>query len=362
MELFQKILRTAVEGGASDIHLKINGPVIFRINRELIAVESPAPTAEWMDKIVHSIIPVHLKERFEEERGADFSYFDEVAGRFRTNIFQQRGEWAIAMRHVKSQPPDIASLGLPEVLTKISEVHRGIVLVTGATGSGKTTTLAAMIEHINSNQKRHIITMEDPIEYVYEDNQSIIEQREVGLDTVSFNGALKHVLRQDPDVILVGEMRDSVSLNAAITAANTGHLVLSTLHTTTAPQAVNRILDFFEVDEREQIRKQLAGCLHAVICQRMVSTVDGGVTPAIEIMINTLTVRKMIEDDRLGNLAAAIETGTDDGMQDFNQSLYKLVQEGKVTEKEALAKASNPGGLEMNLKGIFLSQGKRILG
>lgn len=362
MELFQKILIAAVDGGASDIHLKVAGPVIFRISGELIAVDSPSPTEEWMGKVVEHIVPEHLREQLQEARGADFSYFFPEAGRFRTNVFQQRGEWCIAMRHVKTQVPDFSTLGLPEILKQISEVQRGIVLVTGSTGCGKSTTLAAMVEHINACQKRHIITMEDPIEFVFEDNQCIIEQREVGLDTLSFHAALKHVLRQDPDVIMVGEMRDAISLNAAISAANTGHLVLSTLHTNTAAQSINRVMDFFSVDEREQVRRQLVGCLHAVICQRMAVTVDGTVTPAVEIMINTQTVRKIIEENRLDKLPAAIETGTDDGMQNFNQALYKLVQDGRITEKEALEKATNAQALEMNLKGIFLSEGKRILG
>jgi len=362
MELFHKILRTAVEGGASDIHFKIGGPVVFRISGELIAVDSPEPTEEWMAKVVESIVPPHMKTILQEERGADFSYFDPEAGRYRTNVFQQRGQWAISMRHVKGKVPDFASLGLPEVLKTLADVHRGIVLVTGSTGSGKSTTLAAMIEHINTHDKRHIITLEDPIEFMFEDNQSIIEQREVGLDTVSFHSALKHVLRQDPDVIMVGEMRDATTWNAAISAANTGHLVLATLHTNTAAQAVNRAMDFFNLEEREQVRRQLVGTLHAVICQRMVPTVTGGMTPAVEILINTPTVKKMIEENRLDKLPAAIETGTDDGMQNFNQALYQLVQEKKISEKEALANATNPQALEMNLKGIFLSEGKRILG
>jgi twitching motility protein PilT len=218
-----------------------------------------------------------------------------------------------------------------------------------------------MVEHINDNFKKHLITLEDPIEYVFEDNQGVIEQREVGLDTLSFHHALKHVLRQDPDIIMIGEMRDSISFTAAMSAADTGHLVLSTLHTTNASQSVHRILDFFKADEREQIRRQLAGTLQAVVCQRMVSTLAGGMTPAIEILINTPTVRKLIEENRLDKLAAAIETGNDEGMLNFNQALFRLVQEGKVSEKEALAKASNPQALEMNFKGIFLDEGRRIL-
>ena len=219
-----------------------------------------------------------------------------------------------------------------------------------------------MIEHINGNHKKHVITLEDPIEFVFEDNQSVIEQREVGLDTLSFHHALKHVLRQDPDIIMVGEMRDSVSFAAAMSAADTGHLVLSTLHTTNASQSITRILDFFEANEREQVRRQLAGTLQAVICQRMVPTVSGKMTPALEIMINTGTVKKLIEENRLDKLAVAIETGTDDGMLTFNQALFTLVKQGKVSEKEALAKATNAQALEMNFKGIFLDEGRRILG
>jgi twitching motility protein PilT len=219
-----------------------------------------------------------------------------------------------------------------------------------------------MLEHINAHQKKHIVTIEDPIEFVFEDNQSVIEQREVGLDTASFQHALKHVLRQDPDVIMLGEMRDATSVMAAMSAADTGHLVLSTLHTTTASQSITRILDFFPADERDQVRKQLAACMRAVVCQRMARKIDGGMTPAIEIMLNTPTVKKMIEENRIEKLAAAIETGTDDGMMNFNQSLFQLVQAGKVSKEEALAKATNPQALEMNFKGIFLSEGKRILG
>ncbi|HOK78810.1 MAG TPA: type IV pilus twitching motility protein PilT, partial [Verrucomicrobiota bacterium] len=223
------------------------------------------------------------------------------------------------------------------------------------------TTLAAMIEHINSTMKRHVITLEDPIEYVFEDNQSVIEQREIGLDCMSFEMGLKHVLRQDPDVIMIGEMRDAASFMAAINAADTGHLVLSTLHTTNASVAIGRILDFFKSDERDQIRRQLAATLHAIVCQRMVNRIGGGMMPALEIMINTATVRKMIEENRLEKLSAAIETGVDDGMQTFNQALYQLVKQGKVSEKEALNKATNPQALEMNFKGIFLDEARRII-
>src|SRR5215469_11254442 len=362
MEIFQRILKTAVEGGASDVHLKIGTPVIYRINRELIAVDAPFPTSEWMNKIVEAIAPDHLKKKLVEEREVDFSYFIPGTGRFRTNLFQQRGQWCLAMRFVKTHVPTFEELGLLEQIKQVAEAPRGIVLVAGTTGCGKSTTLAAMLEHINNNFKKHIITLEDPIEYVFEDNQSVIEQREVGLDTLSFHHALVHVLRQDPDIIMVGEMRDDISFGAAMSAADTGHLVLSTLHTTTAAQCITRILDFFKAEEREQVRRQLAGTLRGVICQRMVPTVNGKMTPALEIMVNSPLIRKMLEENRLDKLTAAIETGSDDGMCTFNQSLFNLVKAGKVTEKDALGKASNPQALEMNFKGIFLNEGGRIVG
>jgi twitching motility protein PilT len=277
-------------------------------------------------------------------------------------LFQQRGQWALAMRHGKTSVPSFEQLGLLEQIKQIAESPRGIVLVAGSTGSGKSTTLAAMVEHINGNFKKHIITLEDPIEFVFEDNQCVIEQREVGLDTQSFHHALKNVLRQDPDIIMLGEMRDAVSFAAAMSAADTGHLVLSTLHTTTASQSVNRILDFFKAEEREQIRRQLAATLRGVICQRMVTNVENKMTPALEILINSPLVKKMIEENRLDKLASAIETSVDDGMITFNQSLFNLVKSGRVSEKEALAKASNPQALEMNFKGIFLNEGGRIVG
>ena len=361
MEIFHRILKTAVDGGASDVHVKIGTPIIFRINRQLIAIECPFPTLEWMNSIVEQLTPAHLRKRVEQEREADFSYFVPSIGRFRTNLFQQRGQWCLAMRYVKTHVPSFEELGLLEQIKKIAESPRGIVLLAGSTGCGKSTTLAAMLEHINANFKKHVVTLEDPIEYVFEDNQCVIEQREVGLDTLSFHHALKHILRQDPDIIMIGEMRDSISFTSAMSAADTGHLVLSTLHTTNASQSISRILDFFKADEREQIRRQLAGTMQAVVCQRMVNTIAGSMTPALEIMINTSTVKKLIEENRLDKLAAAIETGIDDGMINFNQALFDLVKQGKVSEQEALSKATNPQALEMNFKGIFLDDGRRIL-
>jgi len=361
MEIFYRILQTAVDGGASDVHLKVGGQVIFRINRQLIAIEAPVPTEEWINSVVDAIVPKHARRRLDADREVDFSYHVPTIGRFRTNVFQQKGQWCLAMRYVKIKVPSFEELGLLPILKSIAESPRGIVLLSGSTGCGKSTTLAAMVEHINANFKKHLITLEDPIEYVFDDRLSVIEQREIGLDSLTFEMGLKHILRQDPDIIMIGEMRDAISFMAAINAADTGHLVLSTLHTTTASQAIGRILDFFKPDERDQVRRQLAATLQTIVCQRMVSKVGGGIIPALEIMINTPTVRKMLEENRLEKLAAAIETGVEDGMQTFNQALFNLVKQGKVTEKEALAKATNPQALEMNFKGIFLDEARRIL-
>ena len=361
MEIFKRVLKAAIDGGASDIHIKVNAPIIVRIDGQLVAIEAPKPTTEWMAKIIENIVPEHLHERLEAEREIDFSYYAEGLGRFRTNLFQQKGSFCLAMRYVKTDIPSFEELGLLPQLKEIAQSPRGIVLVAGTTGSGKSTSLAAMLQEINQTSSRHIITLEDPIEFVFRDDKSVIEQREIGLDSLSFAAGLKNILRQDPDVIMIGEMRDSISFSAAISAADTGHLVLSTLHTTNASQSVTRILDFFQADQRDQVRRQLAGTLKAVICQRMVGRTEGGVIPAIEILINTPTVRKLIEENRLDKLAAAIETGVEDGMQNFNQALFQLVKDRVVSEKEALAKATNAKALEMNFQGIFLDEGKRIL-
>ena len=362
MELFHKILNTAVEGGASDVHIKPDAPVVYRISSQLVETEmSQQPDEQWLGNVIDNIVPTQFKTKLDEDREIDFSYNVPGIGRFRTNCYQHLGTWCLAMRHVVAEVPEIDSLGLPEIIKSIAEEHRGIVLVAGTTGCGKSTTLAGMIDHINSTQKRHIITIEDPVEYVFKDKQSIIEQREVGLDTPSYQHSLKHVMRQDPDVIMIGEMRDAISFRAAMSAADTGHLVMSTLHTIDAPQSISRVLDFFPADERDSVRKQMIGTLKAIIVQRMTVRKDGTVIPAIEIMINTPTISKLINENRLEKLHVAIETGTDDGMQNFNQSLFQLVKDDIITKEEALEKATNAQALEMNFKGIFLSEGSRIL-
>ncbi len=361
MEYLHSLLKFAVNMGASDIHVKAGHHATIRISGELFPVQVDPPSKEQVEEIVRAIIPHHLEARLDREKEVDFSYVHENLGRFRANVFYQRGNLCIAMRHVKQHIPSFTDLHLPEQLGKIAEAERGIIFVTGATGSGKSSTMASMVDHINTHEKCHIITLEDPIEYAFEDKQSVIEQREVGLDTLSFERALVHVMRQDPDVIMIGEMRDSQSFMAALAAADTGHLVVTTLHTNTAYSALGRILDFFPAHERDQIRRQLAANLQAVICQRLVPAVAGSVVPAVEIMINTPTVRKLIEENRVDKLSAAIETGTEDGMQTFNQSLYKLVKAKMITEENALLRATNPDALKMNFRGIFLDESRRIL-
>lgn len=362
LRFFFRILDAVVKADGSDVHLKPDAPVRARIHGTLTALDCPWATSQWLKDVIHRIVPKQSRERFEQSGQIDFSYNAPNIGRFRTNVYHQRGEEAIAMRFVKNQAPRLDNLGLPSVLKDIALSERGIVLIAGTTGSGKSTTMAAMIEHINEMQAKNIITLEDPIEFMFEDNQCDIKQREVGVDVPTFAEGLRGVLRQDPDIILIGEMRDAVSFSAALSAADTGHLVFSTLHVTNAAQGVGRVLDFFKPDEREHVRQQLAGTLRAIICQRMVRKCDGGVTPALKILLSTPTVRKLIEQNRIETLPAAIETGTDDGMQNFNYALLQLVKAKLVTEEEALAKASNPSALEMNLKGIFLSQSTRILG
>lgn len=361
MSLLRELLTQAVRQGASDLHLKAHQPPLFRVHANLEDARPEPLTPGQLKEFVGELVPAHLQASIDHKHELDFSYRLEDIGRFRVNVFQSQGLPAVAMRHVKSKIPGFEDLHLPPILQKLSEVPRGIVLATGTTGSGKSTTLAAMIQYINVHFKRRIITVEDPIEYVFEDAQSSISQREIGLDTVSFHTALKFMLRQDPDVIMVGEMRDAESFTAALAASETGHLVLTTLHTDTASQTLSRILNFFPHTERDQVRMSLANNLKAVICQRLVPAIRGGVVPATEIMLNTPTVRKLIEKNALDVLAAAIETGEADGMQTFNQAIYKMIKSGQITEEEGMARAGNVEQLRMNLKGIFLDESKRIL-
>ncbi len=361
MSLIRELLSHAVELSASDIHIKHNQQPYYRINSKLTESGFEIIKGPDIAEIVADMLPQQFQSRYEAECEADFSHFEEGVGRFRVNVFTSQGYPAIAMRFVKAEIPTVEELRIPTQIKGLAHVPRGIILLSGTTGCGKSTTLASIIGEINRTQRRRIITIEDPIEYVFEDDQSLINQREIGIDTLSFQNSLKHLLRQDPDVILIGEMRDRTSIRTALLAAETGHLVMSTLHAGTADLAIPRILDMFPGDEQDQIRLALAGNLYAIICQRLMRDVNGDAIPSVEILFNTPTVSKLLQKNQLSHLSAAIETGRDDGMQSFNQSLYDLITKGLVSEEEAMRYASNPEALRMNLQGIFLDEGNRIL-
>ena len=362
MQIFEQILRGAAASGASDIHIKAGVPITFRILRDLVPVEAPEVNAEWVERVLQHIVPPHLRARLEQDHEVDFAYAPPQLGRFRVNVFQQRGNYVLSMRLVKSSMQNFQALNLPETVRKVAETPRGIVIIAGATGSGKSTTLAAMIEHINQTARKHIITLEDPIEYLFTDRLAIIEQREVGLDTGSFASGLKNVLRQDPDVLVIGEMRDPESISAAISAANIGHLVISTLNTADAAKSIQRILEFFPSGDRESARRQLATTLHAVICQKLIPATQGGVLPAVEILLNNQAVAKVIQGGALEKLSATIEMGAGDGMQTFDQALHEMVKSGKITAVEAIEHSPTPEALRMRLQGVVLSESRRILG
>ncbi len=349
------ILSTGVAENASDFHIREGSDVALRIDGILVPVDFRTDR-DFLEETIVQITEESHRTTFGETGDADFALEEEGVGRFRVNLHRQRGKIAMTLRHVKSEVPNIKDLGLPEGIHRIAECKNGIVFVTGTTGSGKSTTLAALIGHMNTHLNRHIITIEDPIEYTFPDGTCIIEQREVGIDCNTFDSALIHSLRQDPDVIVIGEMRNRESFETALTAAETGHLVMTTLHTKNAPQSILRILDMYPNEERESVRKSLSSSLQAIVCQRLVPKATGrGVVPANEILINTPIVQKLIAENRLDKLPSAIEGGEEDGMCSLNTRLLQLVNEGTITENTALSVSDNAQALSMNLKGIFLS-------
>ena len=358
---FDEILKIGCENGCSDIHIKANSPASYRISTELRSLDF-VPDQDWMEAVIQGICPKHMYAGLEADRETDFSYALPGGERFRTNVFQALGRWCIVMRYVKSDPPDLKKLGLPDIMLDIAESERGIVLMAGATGSGKSTTMAAMLEHVNSTFRKHIVTLEDPIEFVFQENQCLIEQREVTLDTMTFQRGLKSALRQDPDIIMVGEMRDAISFKASISAADTGHMVMSTMHTTDAASSPGRILEHFPPEERESIRKQLAGTLRAIVCQRMAPKVDGGMVPIQEIFLNSSTMKKALQEGEFGKIPAIIEASRDEGMKSFNQCCYDLCMEGVISKETAMEKATNAQAVAMMFEGIFLSSGGGITG
>jgi len=358
-----EVLKIAVENNASDVHVKENAPVFYRIDGTMIGCDFTADK-QLIASFIEQVANTKQRETLEITGDLDLSHREDEVGRFRVNIHRQRGLIGITFRWVKSEILNFEQLGLPYVLNDIAQAKRGIIIITGTTGSGKSTTMAAILQYINTYRQEHVITIEDPIEFEFEDEQSVFEQREVGLDTDSFAGALKHALRQDPDIIMVGEMRDRISFEAALQAADTGHLVITTLHASNASQTITRIMDMFEKNEQDAIREALASNLCAVISQRLVPLAGGsGRAPVNEIMINTPIVNKLIQEDRMEKLSSAIQAGQGDGMMSFNQCLLELVNSGKVTRDDAVAASDNPEALKMNFEGIFLnSDGGGLVG
>ncbi len=363
MIVLEDLLRQVVERGASDIHFKVGCPPIMRLNTKLIDMEGARLTKADVEQVGRSLAGDKQWESFQARGELDFAYLSEGGGRFRTNIFRQRGMVGVVLRHVKTRIPDFKELGLPPILEKIALADRGIVIISGATGCGKSTTLASMINFINVTVRRHIITIEDPIEYIHSDVKSVIDQREVGIDTRTFATALRFIMRQDPDVIMVGEMRDRESFSALLYAADVGRLAMTTLHSQDAAQAMLRVMDFFPANERDQVRVQFAANLVAVVCLRLLPRHDReGMVPAVEVMLGTPSVRKFIRENKFEKLSDAIQDGRDEGMQTLNQSLVGLVKASIVTEQDAMNHSPNRESLKMNLQGIYLDESRKILG
>jgi len=350
------ILKIALKGNASDIHLKAGLPPMFRTRGSLVPLKNGKRlTPDEVSKMGFGIMNPAQKEEFKRTHEIDLAYGVPGLGRFRVNVFQQRGTIGVVFRVIPFAIQNFESLKLPAVMEKIASEERGLILVTGTTGSGKSTTLAATIDYINSRKTRHILTVEDPVEFLIRDKRSIVNQREVGTDTLGFSGALKSALRQDPDVILVGEMRDFETIETALTAAETGHLVMSTLHTMDATETINRIVSVFPPYQQKQVRLQLGAVLKAVISQRLVPTVDGkGRVPALEVMRVNHRIRELILDqDRTREIPEAISQGhTTYGMQTFDQSLYMLLKQELITFDEALRQSSNPEDFKLRVSGV----------
>ncbi|HVP59479.1 MAG TPA: type IV pilus twitching motility protein PilT [Myxococcaceae bacterium] len=362
MEL-NEILQVALRGGASDIHLKAGLPPMFRVDGSLVPLkDGKRLPPEEVARMAFGIMNEYQRDKFKNSNEVDLAYGVPGLGRFRVNVFQQRGTLGAVLRVIPFKVMTVRDLLLPAVLESIALEERGLVLVTGTTGSGKSTTLAAMIDHINAHETDHIMTIEDPIEFLIRDKRSIVNQREVGVDTISFSQALKSALRQDPDVILVGEMRDLETIETALTAAETGHLVMSTLHTLDATETINRIVSVFPPYQQKQVRLQLGSVLKAVISQRLVPRADGkGRVAAVEVLKATARVRELIEDkDRTKEITEAIAQGHQTyGTQTFDQSLMSLVRQNIITYEEAHRQATNPDDFALRFSGISATSDAR---
>lgn len=338
------LLRMAVGRGASDLHLGFERPPYLRIDGQLDPTDLPILTEEDLEAVGRQLLTAKREHLLEERDELDFSYrAPGIEGRFRVNFFRQRGTLAYAIRHVKTRIPSFEELNLPPILAQLALRPRGLIIVTGTTGSGKSTTLATMIEYVNQRRPFHILTVEDPIEYVFYDKKAVINQREIGLDTQDFPSALRTMLREDPDVVMIGEMRDRESIMAAITAAITGRLLMTTLHTMDVVQTLNRIVEYFPPEFQNQIRIMLATTLEGIVCQRLLPMVGGGRLPAVEVLVATARIRELItEGEALSTIRQAMEEDEFEGMQTFDQHLYQLYSDGKITYETALQAASSP--------------------
>ena len=353
--IFKQMMQEMQNRKASDLHLRVGIRPMVRQDGKLIPVDDNVLLHDDMDKILAQILSDEQKEKFMKKREMDLALSISKMGRFRINLYKQRGTVGIAIRQVNTAVQSFEELNLPEVVKNIAGNKRGMIIVTGTTGSGKSTTLASMVEYINNTRHDNILTIEDPIEYIYRDKKSIISQREVGGDTETFASALKHAFRQDPDIILIGEIRDVETMNIALTAADTGHLVLTTLHTMNAVETLSRIISFFPPHQHQQIRLLLAGTLKSIICQRLLPRGDGpGRVPAVEILVSTGSIREAIIDaEKTMSIADFIEQGTIQyGMQSFDQSIMNLYRAGTITYEEAMAQCSNPDDFDLRVKGI----------
>jgi pilus retraction protein PilT len=356
-KFLQECLKELVAKGATDLHVKSGEYPRIRYRRKLVPLEIFKPTSPFLENLLAQLLTEQQKSAFELSRAVDFAFYSSGLGRFRVNAFYQKGEVAIVMRVVKDKVPNFEHLGLPAVLQKVSLEQRGMILVAGPVGSGKSTTIAAIIDYINSREERSIITIEDPIEYLHSDSKAFISQREIGLDTESFHQALRYVVRQDPDVIVIGEIRDKETFHAAISASETGRLVITTVHGKNVSQALDRILGFYPREQHPAIMGELSYNLKAIISQRLLPRSDGqGLVPTCEILLVNAAAGKVLRESRLDKLQQVMQNGAQEGMQTFNQSLLALFQKQLISREEALAASDNPHTLEMNMKGIFLDE------
>ncbi|NCN28308.1 PilT/PilU family type 4a pilus ATPase [bacterium] len=354
-EFFEEILSASVDVGASDIHLKVGLPPVVRYKRELRVLSKKKHTfrTKELEDLIRTLIPERHLASFEKSQEVDFAYSFSGVGRFRVNVYRHRGNPAMAIRYIPFDVQTIDQLGLPSILKKLSLKRKGLVLITGTAGSGKSTTLAAMIQEWNRQRSGHIITIEDPIEYLIRDKKALITQREIGVDTQDYLSGLKSSLRQDPDVIMIGELRDVESISQALSAAETGHLVLATLHTRDATETLSRLIGVFPPESREQVRWQLSASLEAVVCQKLVPSEEGKMIPISEILINTPRVKECLSDPtKTQSVYEAIEKGSIYQMQTFDQALMAAHAAGKIKREQVLEYASRPADLELQLRGI----------